>query len=107
MGGEDPDESLVGIALRSIAEGTELICTHSRLHDEETRRSHERDKTGHSTSSNVIFLHHRKQTAVTKHEVVSEDQWACTQIFCGAMARSWPASRSAVERLPLVRDIGR
>ena len=41
MDGEDPGESLVEIDLRAIAEGTELTFTHSRLHDEETRRSHE------------------------------------------------------------------
>jgi uncharacterized protein YndB with AHSA1/START domain len=41
VGGEDPGESLVAIDLRPIAEGTELTFTHSRLHDEETRRSHE------------------------------------------------------------------
>jgi uncharacterized protein YndB with AHSA1/START domain len=40
-GGEDPGESLVEIDLRPIPEGTELTFTHSRLHDEETRRSHE------------------------------------------------------------------
>ena len=40
-GGEDPGESLVEIDLRAIAEGTELTFTHSRLHDEEARRSHE------------------------------------------------------------------
>lgn len=40
-GVEDPGESLVEIRLRAIAEGTELTLTHSRLHDEETRRSHE------------------------------------------------------------------
>jgi uncharacterized protein YndB with AHSA1/START domain len=40
-GGEDPGQSLVEIDLRAIAEGTELTFTHSRLHDEETRRSHE------------------------------------------------------------------
>ena len=39
--GEDPGESLVEIDLRPIATGTELTFTHSRLHDEETRRSHE------------------------------------------------------------------
>ena len=39
-GGEDPGQSLVEIDLRAIAEGTELTFTHSRLHDEETRRSH-------------------------------------------------------------------
>jgi len=40
-GGEDPGESLVEIDLRPIPEGTELTFTHSRLRDEETRRSHE------------------------------------------------------------------
>jgi uncharacterized protein YndB with AHSA1/START domain len=40
-GGADPGESMVEIALRPIAEGTELTFTHSRLHDEESRRSHE------------------------------------------------------------------
>jgi uncharacterized protein YndB with AHSA1/START domain len=41
QGGEDPGESLVEIQLRVIAEGTELTFTHSRLHDEDTRRTHE------------------------------------------------------------------
>jgi uncharacterized protein YndB with AHSA1/START domain len=45
-GGEDPGESLVEIDLRAIAEGTELTFTHSRLRDEETRRSHEEGWTG-------------------------------------------------------------
>jgi uncharacterized protein YndB with AHSA1/START domain len=40
-GAEDPGESLVEIRLRAVAEGTELTFTHSRLHDEESRRSHE------------------------------------------------------------------
>jgi uncharacterized protein YndB with AHSA1/START domain len=40
-GGEDPGESLVEIELRPIDVGTELTLTHSRLHDEETRSSHE------------------------------------------------------------------
>jgi uncharacterized protein YndB with AHSA1/START domain len=44
--GEDPGESLVEIQLRVIAEGTELTFTHSRLHDEDTRRSHEEGWTG-------------------------------------------------------------
>lgn len=38
---EDPGESRVEITLRPVPEGTELTLTHSRLHDEETRRSHE------------------------------------------------------------------
>jgi len=44
--GEDPGESLVEIDLRIIAEGTELTFTHSRLHDEDTRRSHEEGWNG-------------------------------------------------------------
>ncbi|MGA7487977.1 MAG: SRPBCC domain-containing protein [Xanthobacteraceae bacterium] len=45
-GEEDPGESLVEIDLRAIAAGTELTFTHSRLHDEETRRSHEQGWNG-------------------------------------------------------------
>jgi Activator of Hsp90 ATPase homolog 1-like protein len=45
-GAEDPGESLVEIRLRAVAEGTELTFTHSRLHDEESRRSHEEGWTG-------------------------------------------------------------
>jgi uncharacterized protein YndB with AHSA1/START domain len=44
--GEDPGESRVEIDLRSIAEGTELTFTHSLLHDEDTRRSHEEGWNG-------------------------------------------------------------
>ncbi len=40
-GQEDPNESRVEIALRPIPEGTEITFTHSRLHDDETRRTHE------------------------------------------------------------------
>jgi uncharacterized protein YndB with AHSA1/START domain len=45
-GSEDPGESLVEIALRATAEGTELTFSHSRLRDEETRRSHEQGWNG-------------------------------------------------------------
>jgi uncharacterized protein YndB with AHSA1/START domain len=45
-GQEDPGESRVEIRLRAIAEGTELTFTHARLHDEETRRSHEEGWAG-------------------------------------------------------------
>ena len=45
-GVEDPGESLVEIGLRAIVEGTELTFTHSRLRDEESRRSHEEGWTG-------------------------------------------------------------
>ncbi len=47
LGGvEDPEESLVEIDLRSVAEGTELTFTHSRLRDEAARRSHEQGWSG-------------------------------------------------------------
>lgn len=45
-GDEDPGESLVEVSLRVIAEGTELTFTHSRLHDEESCRSHEQGWNG-------------------------------------------------------------
>ena len=46
QGSEDPDESLVEIDLRESADGTELTFTHSRLHDEDSRRSHEEGWNG-------------------------------------------------------------
>ncbi|MGC1521710.1 MAG: SRPBCC domain-containing protein [Steroidobacteraceae bacterium] len=46
QGGEDPGESLVEIDLRVVAQGTELTFTHSRLHDENARRSHEEGWSG-------------------------------------------------------------
>jgi uncharacterized protein YndB with AHSA1/START domain len=45
-GVEDPGESLVEFRLRAVADGTELTITHSGLHDEETRHSHEHGWTG-------------------------------------------------------------
>jgi uncharacterized protein YndB with AHSA1/START domain len=45
-GVEDPGESRVEIALRAIPEGTELTFTHSQLHDEASRRSHEEGWNG-------------------------------------------------------------
>jgi uncharacterized protein YndB with AHSA1/START domain len=45
-GVEDPSESHVEITLRAVAKGTELTLTHSRLYDEESRRSHEEGWTG-------------------------------------------------------------
>jgi uncharacterized protein YndB with AHSA1/START domain len=45
-GVNDPGESRVEITLRAIADGTELTFTHSRLHDETTRNSHEQGWTG-------------------------------------------------------------
>jgi uncharacterized protein YndB with AHSA1/START domain len=46
QGGEDPGESLVEIDLRASDEGTELTFTHSRLQDEDSRRSHEEGWNG-------------------------------------------------------------
>ncbi|HKD47217.1 MAG TPA: SRPBCC domain-containing protein [Rhizomicrobium sp.] len=40
-GAEDPGQSRLEIRLRPIPEGTELTLTHSLLHDEESRKSHE------------------------------------------------------------------
>jgi uncharacterized protein YndB with AHSA1/START domain len=45
-GQEDPGESRVEIDLRPIPEGTELTFTHSALHNEDTRRSHEEGWNG-------------------------------------------------------------
>lgn len=44
--GEDPGESLVEIDLRAIAAGTELTFTHSRLHDADTRLTHQEGWNG-------------------------------------------------------------
>jgi len=45
-GGDDPGESLVEIDLRAVPDGTELTFTHSRLQDDETRKSHEKGWSG-------------------------------------------------------------
>jgi uncharacterized protein YndB with AHSA1/START domain len=45
-GMEDAGQSRVEITLRPIPEGTELTFTHSRLANEEVRRSHEEGWTG-------------------------------------------------------------
>jgi uncharacterized protein YndB with AHSA1/START domain len=45
-GREDPGESRVEIALRAIADGTELTLTHSLLNDPATRDSHEHGWSG-------------------------------------------------------------
>jgi uncharacterized protein YndB with AHSA1/START domain len=45
-GEEDPNESRVEIALKAVPDGTEIRFTHSRLHDDETRRTHEAGWTG-------------------------------------------------------------
>lgn len=55
-GVEDPGESLVEITLRAVAEGTELTFTHSRLHDEESRRSHEEGWNGALDKLERLFV---------------------------------------------------
>ena len=55
-GVEDPGESLVEIRLRAVAEGTELTFTHSRLHDEESRRSHEAGWNGALDKLERLFV---------------------------------------------------
>jgi len=45
-GSEDPGESRLEFGLRAIPEGTELTLTHSRLFDEESRRSHQKGWNG-------------------------------------------------------------
>ena len=46
VGGDDPGETRVEITLRAIGDATELTFSHSLLHDESTRRSHEWGWTG-------------------------------------------------------------
>jgi uncharacterized protein YndB with AHSA1/START domain len=60
-GAEDPGDSLLEIKLRAVAEGTELTLTHSPLHDEESRRSHEEGWTGALGKLERYFLS-RKRT---------------------------------------------
>jgi uncharacterized protein YndB with AHSA1/START domain len=43
---EDPGESRLEITLKAVREGTELTFVHSKLHDEQRRRIHERGWTG-------------------------------------------------------------
>ena len=45
-GEEDPCESQVEIVLRAVSVGTELTFTHSNLHDESTRQSHDEGWSG-------------------------------------------------------------
>jgi uncharacterized protein YndB with AHSA1/START domain len=66
-GAEDPGESLVEIRLGAVAEGTELTFTHSRLHDEESRRSHEEGWTGTLDELERHFSCKRTELSVTKH----------------------------------------
>ena len=62
-GAEDPGESLVEIRLRAVSEGTELTLTHSRLHDEETCRSHKDGWTGALGKLERHFLATKEYTA--------------------------------------------
>jgi uncharacterized protein YndB with AHSA1/START domain len=54
-GMEDPGESRVEITLRAIPEGTELTFTHSQLHDEESRLSHEHGWIGALNKLQTLF----------------------------------------------------
>ncbi|HEX3674139.1 MAG TPA: SRPBCC domain-containing protein [Rhizomicrobium sp.] len=54
-GVEDPGESRVEIRLRPVPEGTELTFTHERLHDEESRRSHEGGWNGALDKLEALF----------------------------------------------------
>lgn len=54
-GAEDPGESRIEMVLRAIPEGTELTFSHSRLHDEETRRSHEAGWNGSLQKLEALF----------------------------------------------------
>ena len=62
-GAEDPGESRVDIRLRAIGEGTELTLMHSRLHDEETRRSHAQGWAGALDKLERHFLVHAESFA--------------------------------------------
>ncbi|HWY16085.1 MAG TPA: SRPBCC domain-containing protein [Rhizomicrobium sp.] len=65
-GVEDPGESCVEIRLRAVAEGTELTFTHSRLHDEESRRGHERGWTGSLDKLERHFLRPEHSSKIPK-----------------------------------------
>jgi uncharacterized protein YndB with AHSA1/START domain len=62
-GAEDPGESRVEITLRPIPEGTELTLTHSRLHDEESVRSHQTGWTGSLDKLERHFSHWKRRTS--------------------------------------------
>jgi uncharacterized protein YndB with AHSA1/START domain len=53
--GEDPGESQVEMVLRAIDVGTELTFTHSRLHDESSRDSHEEGWAGALDKFEALF----------------------------------------------------
>ena len=100
-GVEDPGESLVEIRLRAVAEGTELTFTHSRLHDEESRRSHEEGWTGALVGdvrrTQEFFLQRRgEQNALGKftkfHETrngVTVTRRDCQPVLIGSSALSF------------------
>jgi uncharacterized protein YndB with AHSA1/START domain len=54
-GMEDPGESRVEITLRAIPEGTELTFTHSQLHDQDSRLSHEHGWIGALNKLQTLF----------------------------------------------------
>lgn len=56
QGGDDPGESLVEFSLRSIAGGTELTLTHSRLASDAAGRSHEQGWAGSLDKLDRHFL---------------------------------------------------
>jgi uncharacterized protein YndB with AHSA1/START domain len=62
-GAEDPGESRIEIDLRAIAGGTELTFTHARLHDEESRRGHERGWNGALDKLQEHFSHDKARSA--------------------------------------------
>jgi uncharacterized protein YndB with AHSA1/START domain len=51
----NPGESRVEITLKAIPEGSELTFVHSRLHDEETRRSHQEGWAGALDKLEILF----------------------------------------------------
>ena len=72
-GAEDRGESRVEIKLRAVAEGTELTLTHSRLHDEATRRSHEEGWAGALGKLERHFLSgNRSEPSMTEHPPQSQ-----------------------------------
>jgi uncharacterized protein YndB with AHSA1/START domain len=66
-GAEDPGESQIEITLRAISAGTELTFTHSRLHDDSTRRSHEEGWAGSLGKLEAHFARGRESVQVTGH----------------------------------------
>lgn len=65
--GEDPGESRVEMHLRAIDEGTELTFTHSRLANEETRRSHLDGWNGALDNLERVFTGNGKKSEDRSH----------------------------------------